>query len=85
MMMLLRKLKKTLDKRRLVWYNKDVSKKERERKDRRTMYVIKMMKDRAKGYVPMHVVSTPEEARALMRALTVYHQPIDIYYTYYHR
>lgn len=49
------------------------------------MYVIKMMKDRAKGYVPMHVVSTPEEARALMRALTVYHQPIDIYYTYYHR
>ena len=45
-------------------------------------FVVKMMTDRKEGYKIRGYFETAEEAKELVRALIVYYEPIDIYYTY---
>lgn len=45
------------------------------------MLVVKMMTDRKEGYKKAVYVNTPEEANEYIKALKVYYNPIDIYYT----
>ena len=44
------------------------------------MLVVKMMTDRARGYVEAGYVDTAE-AKEKVNALKVYYNPIDVYYT----
>lgn len=42
--------------------------------------IIKMMTNRTEGYVACSYAKTPEEAKAKIKALKLYYQPIDIYF-----
>lgn len=45
------------------------------------MYLVKMMTNREEGYNVVAKVTTEDEAREYVRALKIYHSPIDVYYT----
>ena len=43
------------------------------------MYVIKMLTDRAEGYKTVAIKHTLNEARTMLNAMRIYHEPIDAY------
>ena len=45
------------------------------------MLLVKMMTNRIEGYKKCCYVNTPEEANECIKALKIYYNPIDIYYT----
>ena len=42
--------------------------------------IIKMMTNKNEGYVDCCYASTPEEAKEKIKALSLYYNPIDIYF-----
>ena len=42
--------------------------------------VIKMMTKREEGYIACAYANTPEEAKEKIKALSLYYNPIDIYF-----